>query len=591
MREEKDKNIKVKTKNLNKGITLIALVITIIVLLILAGVSIATLTGDNGILTRASEAREKTEIAEEKEKVELSATGALAEGLGEEIDIAKLRTELGKYFQDGKYDIQERVNEDGIEGYIVTITENDSNGRKYFVDKNGNITEYIEREQGEPEGTGGENFNMGVGTIEVEFLEGTGYSIGEANEPLLDENTMIPIKYNEETSKWRATTKDDQEWYSYEIEDKKWANVMLSDGTYTVDTVPKDRDLEENELGSMFVWIPRYAYKIVYFDNQTDKENYIAGGRTDTSKIVGYSDSRGMVDKEGKVREDVTENITGIKVGDNYRPHPVFESNVEQGGWGQRTTGIWVGKFETTTKKSTNGANMILPNQTSQRSLNVSTMFNRAKDIGKNLNMALDSHMLKNTEWGATAYLTESKYGRNGTEVTINNNSNYLTGNAGESVDASSSVTTNAYNTEKGVLASTTGNIYGIYGMSGGAGEYVMGMYQDSNGNIHTGQTTSYNSGFNGYLNDGTKKTDGENLPERKYYNLYTTRNNSNIGDALYETSIWNNDYASFVNSVSPFFGRGGYPSNASSAGVFVFSDDGGGSSGSNGFRVCLAVQ
>lgn len=50
-----------------RGITLIALVITIIVLLILAGVTIATLTGENGILTRASEARDKTEEAQEEE--------------------------------------------------------------------------------------------------------------------------------------------------------------------------------------------------------------------------------------------------------------------------------------------------------------------------------------------------------------------------------------------------------------------------------------------------------------------------------------------------------------------------------------------
>ena len=55
-----------------KGITLIALVITIIVLLILAGVTIATLTGDNGILTRASEAKEENIEAQEKEKINLA---------------------------------------------------------------------------------------------------------------------------------------------------------------------------------------------------------------------------------------------------------------------------------------------------------------------------------------------------------------------------------------------------------------------------------------------------------------------------------------------------------------------------------------
>ena len=574
------------------GITLIALVITIVVLLILAAVSIATLTGQNGILTRATDSKTSTEIAEEKEKVQLSTIGALAEELGGEIDIDKLRTELGKYFEAGKYDVQEGTNDDGIEGYIVTITENDPNGRKYFVDKNGNVSEYIEMEQGEAEGTGGTNFNMSVGAIEVEFLEETGYSTGDANEPLLDENTMIPIKYNEETSKWRATTKDDPDWYKYDTENRKWANVMLSDGTYTVDTVPKDRDLEENELGSMFVWIPRYAYKIVYFDSQPDKESYIESGRTDTSKIVGYSDSRGIVDKEGKIRSDITENITGIKVEDNYRPHPVFEKNVEQGGWDKKLTGIWVGKFETTTKTSSNGTNMILPNQRSQGGLKVSRMFSRAQDIGKNLNMTLDSHMMKNTEWGATTYLAESKYGRNGTEIAINNSGNRITGTSGGNPGVSSTDATYVYNTTNGVLASTTGNVYGIYDMSGGVDEYVMGMYQDTNGNIHTGNSTSENSGFNGYLTNGSQITNGIDLPEeRKYYNLYTAKNNSNIGDALYETSGWNGDYASFVNSYRPFFNRGGSYSDPSITGVFYSNtNDGSSVFFSASFRVCLAV-
>ncbi len=64
--------MKEKLKRKSKGITLIALVITIIVLLILAGVSIATLTGENGILTRAREATEKTEEATEEEQRKLA---------------------------------------------------------------------------------------------------------------------------------------------------------------------------------------------------------------------------------------------------------------------------------------------------------------------------------------------------------------------------------------------------------------------------------------------------------------------------------------------------------------------------------------
>ena len=125
------------------GITLIALVITIIVLLILAAVSIATLTGENGILTRANDAKEQTEIASEKERVELAAVGALAKDNGGEIEQGGLEEELGKYFEDGKYDVEPGTNEDGTERYVVTITENDENGRKYFVDKDGNVSEMI----------------------------------------------------------------------------------------------------------------------------------------------------------------------------------------------------------------------------------------------------------------------------------------------------------------------------------------------------------------------------------------------------------------------------------------------------------------
>ena len=69
MKKEKDFN-KIKLKEKEKGITLIALVITIIVLL--AAVSIAMLTGENGILKKASTAKEKHQISEAKEKIELA---------------------------------------------------------------------------------------------------------------------------------------------------------------------------------------------------------------------------------------------------------------------------------------------------------------------------------------------------------------------------------------------------------------------------------------------------------------------------------------------------------------------------------------
>lgn len=92
-REEKQNEKTKKKKNLKsqaKGITLIALVITIIVLLILAGVTIATLTGENGILTKATESKEETEIEGAKENARLDISNWIAEKLenGEDANLS-----------------------------------------------------------------------------------------------------------------------------------------------------------------------------------------------------------------------------------------------------------------------------------------------------------------------------------------------------------------------------------------------------------------------------------------------------------------------------------------------------------------------
>ena len=80
----------------NKGITLIALVITIIILLILASVTIATLTGENGIITKAMEAREKTEIGAIEEQLRLAQMSAKLKTQGGNITIDDLLEELEK---------------------------------------------------------------------------------------------------------------------------------------------------------------------------------------------------------------------------------------------------------------------------------------------------------------------------------------------------------------------------------------------------------------------------------------------------------------------------------------------------------------
>ncbi len=133
----------------NKGITLIALVITIIVLLILAAVSIATLTGENGILTKASKAKEDTELAEAREKVQMAVLASYDQN--GDLDINTLKNELRK--------IGTNVT-DTNGGFPVTVTVD---GYTFLIDGQGKVNS--------------QNGNLGgseteeVYTIEEEYLE------------------------------------------------------------------------------------------------------------------------------------------------------------------------------------------------------------------------------------------------------------------------------------------------------------------------------------------------------------------------------------------------------------------------------------
>ena len=113
--------MKTKVKNV-KGITLIALVITIIVLLILAGVTIATLTGDNGILTKANEAKTITNEKDEEEQIEIGYTEYLmADQTGEKVNFEV--SEAAVTGKEGDWII--RFNKTGKEYYFdgETITK------------------------------------------------------------------------------------------------------------------------------------------------------------------------------------------------------------------------------------------------------------------------------------------------------------------------------------------------------------------------------------------------------------------------------------------------------------------------------------
>ena len=127
------KNLKEK-----QGITLIALVVTIVVLLILAGVSIAMLTGDNGILSQAQNAKNQTEKAEDKERIKLAVNAAQISDNGfKELGQNSLQEELDKEFGEGKTSV--RDNEDG--SFIVNLRDDK---KDYTVLSNGQIQDGVD---------------------------------------------------------------------------------------------------------------------------------------------------------------------------------------------------------------------------------------------------------------------------------------------------------------------------------------------------------------------------------------------------------------------------------------------------------------
>ena len=114
-----------KENKRNAGITLIALVITIIVLLILAGVSITMLTGNNSILQKATEAKTQTEDKSKEEQIKIQVMGSI--GTDGKIDVPALKTNLGK------------IGATPSEANNLPLTVS-LGGQQFTVDTNGNVT-------------------------------------------------------------------------------------------------------------------------------------------------------------------------------------------------------------------------------------------------------------------------------------------------------------------------------------------------------------------------------------------------------------------------------------------------------------------
>ena len=558
-----------------KGITLIALVITIVILLILAGLTINLALGDGGLAQKAKEATENYQLAQDAE-----------EDLIQELEANMAPTEEG-------YNNQEGV-----------------------------------------------------------------------NEPVLTEG-MIPVTWN--GSSWVKADESTSDWYAYDTTNKQWANVVTvkESGTksrteYMSSTV--GTEILEDDIVGMYVWIPRYSYRITSGYHQ----NAAGTGEVDIKFLKGTTDNY-----EGG--EAIRSKETN---GESYVVHPSFTQDKSQGG-SKETKGYWVAKFEassnTAEKNNSNitsassnsvkygGGNTdtlevtVRPNVTSWRAITVENIYKVCRNITKDGNIQgltreVDPHMMKSSEWGGVAYLTQSAYGnKQGTdsssgvwnnaynECLINKGedtgSNYggiirfavtLTGAVGSSRDAFTSIyseqtsitdknadsitisyneyeqngTTTAktqtyykYHTTNGVKGSTTGNIYGIYDMSGGAWEYMA----DYLANGTTSPVTYFKQSVdNKYKTEyqGSGATDSAEDRTANY-----NANSDRYGDALWETSnsasglySWNNDYSIFPYLSYPFFIRGGYFYNSSGAGLFYFSASYGNMNYEGGFRPVLGV-
>ena len=447
------------------------------------------------------------------------------------------------------------------------------------------------------------------------------------NEPDLKVG-MTPVKFNEATANKKGeiikTKKEDKDWYSYE--NKKWANAETQDG-------------------SMWVWIPRFAYRI-NSDTQTTDVVFLKG-TTDE-----YCDENGNIQIAKRCKEvnEKVDTTTG------YTVHPAFTDETSigfrNGGWDRELTGIWVSKFEAAyatsgevpnkapVKESSvvytsenvwapvievQGVNSVATEQTniparnwldgvyevnkekikyptfqgSSYSMNYITI-NDANKISRalteegniyGLSNDTDSHLMKNSEWGACAYLAKSnKYGIGRTDMAINNKNldNGGTSNtkAQGNTKASAYAVTgyNANNNEwndylgDNLSSSTTGNIYGIYDMSGGTWNRTASYINNGDSNLQENgasvvvgkeKSTKYATVY-------PHSDVGNNDDEKSVANYKL--NDKIYGDSVRETSTkgiesssWHGDYSYFLGGGVPFLNRGGAYGHGGNAGLSAF--------------------
>ncbi len=517
---------------------------------------------------------------------------------------------FNEYIKDGSKSVSISNNEFDINSYHVIIGSYDNEKLQLIIDGEVKATLNVQ------------------GTIKSSSL---GFILG-GNPGKTNHSVFSQIDIKQAAIFNRALTEEEFKAMSTDNFKITNSNGLLKYVDFTNKTYEAGEVISEDNIESYFVWIPRYRYLLWNGEEETSKFTGIENLGT-----IENATKEPNLNQQQPIRiefESKSMPISQSTEKGEYLTHPAFTSF--------NSNGFWVGKFETGYKGATDVSTVqvnvkdaskviIKPNVYSWRSIQIANAFYTSKEYKTNL----DSHMMKNMEWGAVAYLTYSKYGRctNGKceEVRMNNNSNYVTGSSavkeptcgytGSSQECNQygtdSSIVNRYDNLLSVASSTTENYSGIYDMSGGAWEYVMGVMQVKTdvSTPTTGPNATNNSGFNGsYSNENASKSDGKEWPSPQYYDLYDYNinnqyyNRGKLGDGTKEfgpfynvaykkndgtlssryLGSYNADDSFFVSLTNPWVERGGAYLDGTDTGISAFGNLAGQAYESRSFRIVL---
>lgn len=341
------------------------------------------------------------------------------------------------------------------------------------------------------------------------------------NVPKLEES-MTPIKWV--NNQMQQTNEQDPDWYDYNT--GKWANAKTADGNY-------------------WVWIPRFAFQITSLYHQRSETT---GGNVNVKFVKN---------KDNTLEGISIANSNGLN---NWNIPPAFNT------FGGEKTGFWVAKFEASKSEKLQGEFAIIPGAHGWDNIAVDDIFK----ICMNYKNTSGSHMMKNSEWAAVAYLSQSQYGKGVNDIEVNSKivdsgveDDYRTGGG----------IGNAY--INNILQSTTGNVYGIYDMSGGGSEFVAAYVDNGNAVLENNGNSLYHAEpkYKDVYTVSTKDTKKGN------YNI----NSDRYGEALYDVTLngsannnsqnaWYSDYSCFPYGDVPFFVRSGKYFDGQGAGLFYFN-------------------